>query len=343
MCDASFAEQSRGIMGQLTFDVPISVIAAGKFRRYEHLTVAQHFTVPSVVFGNIRDTLRIAHGFFQSIWILVRHRPDVVFAKGGYVCLPMGIAAWLLHVPLVIHDSDTRAGMTNRVLSRFATQIATGFPLDNYAYDHHKTQYTGVPISTQFVPVDSSRQRELKSKLGFDTDAPLIVTTGGGLGSQVINSSAIDVAEQLGERINVYVITGKKNYEVVAKEIAGSENIRAVPFVYEGMADILAAADIVVARGSATFLQELAGIGKPVIIIPAHQLGDQLKNAKLYKKEHAAIVLSDDELGEGELVSTIDTLLADPARMKKLAGNLHAFAKPDAAEAVAACIMLVTK
>lgn len=328
-------------MGRLTFEVPISVIAAGKFRRYKHLTLLQHFTIPAVVFGNIRDISRIIHGFFQSLWLLIRHRPDVVFAKGGYVCLPMGIAAWLLRIPLVIHDSDTRAGLTNRMLARFATTIATGFPLDNYRYAPSKSFYTGVPIGAQFAPVDSLRQQQLKAALGFTTDAPLIVATGGGLGSDVINTAVIRAASELGSDINVFCVAGKKNYQKVQAVTGDHTNIKAVPFVYDGMIDILGAADIVVARGSATFLQELAGIGKPVIIVPAHQLGDQIKNAQLYEKEDAAVVLRDSELGEGKLTSTISALLAAPARMHELATNLHGFAKPDAAEKVAQLIAAV--
>lgn len=339
----SFARQSRGIMKQLPFDVPVFVIAAGKFRRYEHLSTLQHFTVPSVVFGNTRDSFRIIHGFFQSVSILLRNRPDIIFAKGGYVCLPMGLAAWLLRVPLVIHDSDTRPGLTNRVLSRFATKIATGYPLENYSYDPKKSLYTGVPIADRFVPVSISDQKKLKQKLGFDSEVPLIVATGGGLGSEVINTAVVRAMSELKHTANTYIIAGRKNYDTIQSQISNSATIKAIPFVYEGMADVLSAADVIVARGSATFLQELAGIGKPVIVVPAHQLGDQIKNAEVYKAAHAAIVLSDNELGEGKLTRAIDGLLADPSLSKKLAQNLHSLARPDAAYKVANLIVSVLR
>lgn len=330
-------------MSRLPFEVAVSVVPAGKFRRYHHLTFWQHFTVPGIIFGNIRDMSRILHGLLVSMWILVRWRPDVVFAKGGYVCLPVGVAARLLRIPIVIHDSDTRPGLTNRVLARFAAKIATGSPVENYPYNLDRTTYTGVPIDEHFSEITTGQQRILKQKLGFDADTSLVVATGGGLGSVVINTATIAAAHSLHDVVNAYIIAGVKNYEIAIKENDEEANVTIVPFVYDGMADVLGAADIVVARGSATFIQELAGLGKPTIIVPAHQLGDQLKNAELYRKYNAAIVLTDADLASGKLVSHIRELLDDASKCRLLSQNLHQFARPEAACDVAALIILAAK
>lgn len=327
-------------MAQLELPVRVRVIAAGKFRRYKHLTFLQHFTVPHVIFGNLRDSTRIIHGFFQSLWILLRFRPDIVFAKGGYVCLPMGVAAWLLRTPLVIHDSDTRPGLTNRLLARFARSIATGSSLDHYTYDRKKSTFIGVPIDSSFTPVTIEQQATLKRQLGVDEAQILVVATGGGLGSAVINHAIIDAARTLSkEPLAFYDIAGTKNYESAKEQSRGVDNIQIVDFIYEGMADVLAAADIVVARGSATFIQELAGIGKAIVLIPARQLGDQLQNAELYKVADAAIVLSDAALATGELTAVIMTLSRDADRRRVLGTKLHAFARPDAARDLATLIV----
>ena len=329
-------------MAHAVVPVEVRTISAGKFRRYSHLTFWQHFTVPSVVWGNLRDLSRIIAGFFESFGLLIRHRPDVVFAKGGYVCLPLGIAAWLLRVPLVIHDSDTRPGLTNRVLSRFAKVIATGSPLDNYPYDLRKSHYTGVPIAEGFHPVSDDEQSKLKEKLGFSAKDKLIVVTGGGLGAAWINQGMVRVAPQLAkEYISIYDIAGKKNYDMVADVESEHANFKAVPFVFENMHEVLGAADVVVARGSATFMQELAGLRKAVVMIPARSLGDQLKNAKVYKAADAAEIVEDSEtLGENDRFADLLIDLCNNAKRREvLARNLYRFARPNAAEDLAKLII----
>lgn len=342
VCDAAFESQARGLMEQADIAVKVSVITAGKFRRYKHLSFWQHFTVPSVVFGNSRDSIKIIKGLFQSIGILIRRRPDVVFAKGGYVSLPMGIAAWLLNIPIVIHDSDTRPGLTNRVLSRFATIIATGSPLENYSYPADRSYYVGVPISPDFKPVDTLTQRKLKRELGFDESAFLIVGTGGGLGSTSINNALLKLAPVLAkDNVIIYDITGKSHYDTIRDASKGIRNFYATAFVFDGMSQVLGAADLVVARGSATFIQELAGIGKPVVMVPARQLGDQLKNAEMYEKAKAAVVISEaSPLDESDdFLTTISQLQQNKKARDELAKNLHTFARPHAAHEVAKLIV----
>jgi UDP-N-acetylglucosamine--N-acetylmuramyl-(pentapeptide) pyrophosphoryl-undecaprenol N-acetylglucosamine transferase len=346
VCDKAFEVQSRGLMATASVPVAVRTIAAGKFRRYAHLTFWQHFTVPGVVWGNIRDSAYIVAGFCQSIGILLSYRPDVLFAKGGFVCLPLGIAAWLLRVPIVIHDSDTRAGLTNRVLARFATVIATGFPLDNYHYNPKRSHYIGVPIGDKFQPVDEKTQDALKQKLGFNASKKLIVATGGGLGAHSINKAMARVAPALLEHdIALYVITGKQHFEDTKALMQESASCRIVPFVFEGMHEVLGAADVVVARGSATFMQELAGLEKPVVMIPARTLSDQLKNAKLYGGAGAAEVVTDSEaLGENDdFARLLIELCSNDSRRRQLAQNLHTFAKPRAAQELAQLIVSATK
>ena len=342
VCDRAFEEQSRGLMAKAAIPVTVRTISAGKFRRYSHLTFWQHLTVPSVVWGNLRDVSRIILGFFQSLGLILRHRPDVVFAKGGYVCLPLGIAAWLLRVPLVIHDSDTRPGLTNRVLSRFARVIATGSPLENYPYDKKKSHYIGVPIGNLFRPVSAEAQAELKRKLGFDADQKLVIATGGGLGAVSINNAMAHVAQALERHdISIYDIAGKKHYGEAVKAAEGLRNLRVVPFIFENMHEVLGAADVVVARGSATFIQELAGLEKAVVMVPARSLGDQLKNAKMYGAAKAVEVMTDsDTLGiDDTLADLLIDLCNNTTRRTALAQNLHSFARPDAAKDLASLII----
>ncbi|MET0979842.1 MAG: UDP-N-acetylglucosamine--N-acetylmuramyl-(pentapeptide) pyrophosphoryl-undecaprenol N-acetylglucosamine transferase [Candidatus Saccharimonadales bacterium] len=345
VCDKAFESQSRGIMDRADVKVHVSTIAAGKFRRYAHLTRLQHLTNYQIVSKNIVDIAKVAVGFLQSIFLLLRVRPDVVFAKGGYVCLPLGLAARLLRYPLVVHDSDTRPGLTNKILARYATAIATGSPLENYSYDSTKSHYIGVPIGRDFMPVSEKQQREYKQLLGFNPDLPLVVATGGGLGARSINLALAKAAQSLvAKNIAVYHVTGKAQYDEISVLVGRIPQYIVVPFVYEKMHEVLGAADIVISRASATFLQELAGLGKAVIAVPARQLGDQLKNAEVYRKADAAIVMTDDDITVGSnLEDVIVGLVNDPSQRERLGKHLHTFARPNAAHDLAKLIQDAVK
>lgn len=322
-------------MARATTYVDVRTITSGKFRRYAHLSIWGYLRHPSIMAHNFVDLFKIAVGFLQSVFLLREFRPDVVFAKGGFVCLPLGLAAAVLRIPLVIHDSDIRPGLTNRVLARYAQAIATGFPLENYRYPAARSTYTGVPIDVAYEPVTSAEQAAYKAQLGF-SELPLVLAFGGGLGSIVINDAAAELAATLGHKVQVYNGTGKANIERATAKGEGLKNYRPEGFV-PGLHDIMAAADIVVTRASATALQELAGMAKPVIAVPARQLSDQQQNARLYGSRGAVEVLSDDELS-AKLPTLVEELLGDKERRSTLCEKLHAYARPEAARQIAQII-----
>ena len=342
VCDRAFETQSRGLMEHALAPVSVHVIKAGKLRRYHGVPLwKQLLDIPTVI-KNIRDIFLIAIGFFQSLLLLRRFKPDVVFAKGGYVCLPLGYAARVLGVPLVIHDSDTRPGLTNKLLSRFARSIATGSPLENYTYSADKTVYTGVPIDPAFHELTPEEVRQAKHDIGIvDLTKPLVVVTGGGLGSETINRGIVAIADRLiADGYAVYHVTGKSHADRVAKDAPEHADYHVVPFVYKDMVKVLGAADVVVSRGSATFLQELAALAKPTVIVPAGHLGDQVKNAAVYATAQAALVVTDNEVKAGRgLYDAITTCLTQHDATKAMAKRFHAFAKTDAAIDVAHLIV----
>jgi UDP-N-acetylglucosamine--N-acetylmuramyl-(pentapeptide) pyrophosphoryl-undecaprenol N-acetylglucosamine transferase len=332
-------------MQQLTFPVKVTTIPSGKLRRYAHFSWWHYVRHFSIVLHNLYDSLKTVAGFFASIWLIARFRPDIVFAKGGFVCLPVGYAARLLRVPLVIHDSDARPGLTNRLLARFAQAIGTGMPLENYTYNAIITTYVGVPIDPAITPVSDAQKIQYRKEQGLPIDTPLIVTVGGGLGSVVINTATIAAArdiEEAGVSAYFYNVTGVGNYDTACEQSEGTLQYKAVAFVYENMHKVLGAADIVVTRASATTLQELAGLRKAVIAVPAKQLGDQKKNAELFGSYGAVEVLQDDAL-EKDLPDVLIKLLNDGTRRERLATKLHEFARPHAARDMAQIISKVAR
>lgn len=341
ICDKAFEVQSRGLMEKTALNVQVKAITSGKLRRYAHLTLLQHFTVPGLVWSNLKDIFKTIAGFFQSLGIIMKFKPDVVFTKGGFVCLPVGFAAHVMRVPLVIHDSDTRPGLTNKVVARWAKVIATGSPLENYNYPSDRSHYVGVPIGDNFTPMPAEEQANAKAQYGFNPNRLLVVAVGGGLGAVSINTAMNRAAPHLIEQeIGVYVVAGKGHYDEAVADAPQSDFYKIVPFVFEHMDQLLGAADIVVTRGSATFLQELAGLGKPAIIVPAHQLGDQLKNAGVYKNANAALVIDNKGIeGDDRLERAIMQLANDPVLRQTLAANIHAFARPQAAHDMAQLVI----
>ena len=345
-CDKKFGPTAKTIFAKYDASIPVHTIAAGKFRRY-HGQSKWQYVQPSILLPNIRDLLKVLVGFFQSVWRLLRHRPDVIFIKGGYVCLPVGYAARLLRIPLVLHDSDAHPGLTNRLLAPFAERIGTGAPLEYYSYPPEKAQYVGIPVAPEFRPYTVAERTTLKKALGFDEKRPLIVVTGGGLGAVRINDAVVAARDELLAEASVYLISGTHQYEELLSRAAPVEGWRLDAFVSEGMARVLAAADLVIARAGATTLLELAALHKPTIIVPNGKLtaGHQLKNAKVYQDKLAAVIVTEEEMEQSEhvLARKAIQLLRAPKILTGLGKNFGTFAKPQAAKDVAEMILLVVR
>ena len=302
----------------------------------------------SIVFPNLRDMVLVICGFVQSLAKLIVWRPDVVFTKGGYVCLPVGLAARLLRIPLVIHDSDAHPGLTNRILARWATSIATGAPLKHYPYPAARSRYVGIPIADEFRKITAAEQRNAKEMLGVDPSRPLVVVTGGGLGAQRINNAVALSLQDVLPLTSLILVSGNGQYdEMRALTPQDDARFQLHAFVSNGMATMLGAADIVVTRAGATTLLELAALAKPTILIPNGYLtgGHQLKNAAAYAERGAVEVIDEHQLDTDPqvLVAIIRDLLADRAKREAMSAAFHSFARPHAATDMADMILAAAK
>lgn len=350
-CDQVFFAEANATMGSSHPDVVVDTIAAGKFRRYHGIPLwRQLIQLRTIVLPNLFDGLKITWGILQSFYKLLRWRPDVVFTKGGYVCLPVGLAARVLKIPLVIHDSDAHPGLTNRILARWASVIATGAPLDNYPYPRTKSHFVGIPLSDKLAPATSDEQCAYKRSLGFEAESPLVVATGGGLGAKRLNEAIIHIAPELIVKTSLLLVAGKSNYDDLIQYCADIDQtkFRVLPFVpMEKFADVLKAADIVISRAGATAMLELAALAKPTILLPNKNLtgGHQLKNAKVYADADAAIILDDEAVSASPqiLKNAISALLDDKTRLDHLSNAISQFALPNASRDVAALVIAARK
>lgn len=340
--------------------IRVRKIFAGKFRRYHGLKIKDYFdngakTFFDVVFGNLVGAFGFLLGLVQSFLRLLgkKNRPDVIFLKGGFVGLPVGMVAGFLKIPYVIHESDAVFGLTNRILMKKAAKIATGVPVQAEKYGAKiasKIEWVGIPVAPEFAPVSLSLQSELKRELGFNSRKKLVVITGGSQGSEHLNTATRAILERLLEDASVGLIAGRKYYDEML-ELKDFEkwnrakldsDFRMWSFSPK-MHEILGAADLVVSRAGATTISELAALEKPVILVPFEKLpgGHQAKNAERLQKAGAVEVVSDAKMEEKPelLLSKIKELLDDDEKRAGLAFNLKKIAKSDASVRMMEIIM----
>ncbi|MCL2605361.1 MAG: undecaprenyldiphospho-muramoylpentapeptide beta-N-acetylglucosaminyltransferase [Defluviitaleaceae bacterium] len=272
--------------------LPYYPIASGKLRRYMDIK-------------NVTDMFRVIKGLADSLKILRRVKPDMVFSKGGFVTVPVLMAARMLKIPAVIHESDLTPGLANRLAAPFAKRICVSFP-ETLAYiPKKKGVLTGLPIRPELL--NGSRIQGL-AKCGFDkNDAkPILLVTGGSQGAAVINACVREVLPRL-----------IKNYRVI--HLCGKGNLINAPqpgyiefeYVQDGLADLYAAADIVLSRAGAGTLFELLAMKKPHLLIPLSKgasRGDQILNAESFSKQGFSAVLPEDEMTPERLLAEINTL-----------------------------------
>lgn len=352
--DKKYYKNARKITIENGLDIKIRKVVAGKLRRYTNFTFITYLQNFDVVIKNVVDFFKTIGGLFQSFFRLLVNRPDVIFLKGGYVCLPVGVVAHLLRIPYVIHDSDAAPGLTNRVLSKHATKIATGMPLEYYNYPEERAEWTGIPISEEFSPASEAKQRALKKELGFDEKEPLIVVTGGSQGAQHINEAMREILPQVLKISSVMLIAGRerypemldlKDYEVW-EEGELKTNFRIIEFSAE-MYKLFGAADIVISRAGASTMTELSSMAKAVIMVPNEKLPGyhQVKNAAAYEKANAAVVVPDDKMHEDPelLLKAVRRLINHPEEREEISKNLKKFSKDNAAENLAKTVISVAK
>jgi UDP-N-acetylglucosamine--N-acetylmuramyl-(pentapeptide) pyrophosphoryl-undecaprenol N-acetylglucosamine transferase len=325
-------------------------IHAGKLRRYHGEGLRQLLDVKTLVL-NIRDVFRVLRGFVEALRLLHRERPAAIFIKGGFVGVPVGLAATILRIPYVTHDSDAIPGLANRVIARWASCHAVALPKELYHYPADKTVTVGVPVSADFTPVDATAQRAFKEAIDVNPDGRLLFITGGGLGAQRINSAVTSVAADLLKAIpDLSIVHSVGRANEAAVRAAYETNLDPAE---QGRAHIMGystelykysgAADLIMTRAGATSIAEFAVQGKACLLVPNPYLtgGHQLKNAKALQEAKAVAVLDERALSRDAalVLSTLGGLLEDKQARQELASNLQKFAHPNAATELAGLIL----
>lgn len=288
-------------------------VATGKLRRY-------------FSWQNAVDALRIPRGVWQAVQLLRRLQPDAVFAKGGFVSVPTALAAWMLKIPLVIHESDASFGLATKICAKFATKICTSFPL---TAKNQKTIFTGNPVRA--VGSADRGRRFLK----FQNSRPLVLIVGGSSGSAFLNNLILKIVPRLLPKMNLVWISGS---EARGQKSEVRSGFKIFEFLDAEYLDVLAAADLVISRAGANALFEFAAATRPSILIPlptAGSRGDQIENAEIFAQAGASKIWRQEKVQPDEFARFVLRLMADKNELQKMSRAAQKLAPHDAAQKLA--------
>lgn len=274
--------------------IPYYGISSGKFRRYRS-------------WKNLTDPFRVLHGFFQARRLLGRIRPNVVFSKGGFVSVPVVMAAKTRHIPVIIHESDLTPGLANKLAMPSATKVCCNFPETLPYLPKEKAVLTGSPIRQELL---LGNKQAAKDFCGFTGDLPILMVMGGSIGSVYINNAIRGCIDTLLTKYQIIHLCGKGNIDESLKDKKGYAQFE---YISENLPDLFAAADLVVARAGANSICELLALHKPNILIPLSRnasRGDQILNANSFAKQGFSVVLEEEEVTSERLMATIDDVMA---------------------------------
>lgn len=274
--------------------IPYYGISSGKFRRYRS-------------WKNLTDPFRVLHGFFQARRLLGRIRPNVVFSKGGFVSVPVVMAAKTRHIPVIIHESDLTPGLANKLAMPSATKVCCNFPETLPYLPKGKAVLTGSPIRQELL---HGNKQAAKDFCGFTGDLPILMVMGGSIGSVYINNAIRGCIDTLLTKYQIIHLCGKGNIDESLKDKKGYAQFE---YISENLPDLFAAADLVVARAGANSICELLALHKPNILIPLSRnasRGDQILNANSFANQGFSAVLEEEEVTSEKLMATIDDVMA---------------------------------
>jgi UDP-N-acetylglucosamine--N-acetylmuramyl-(pentapeptide) pyrophosphoryl-undecaprenol N-acetylglucosamine transferase len=310
-------------------DIPFKSIPTGKLRRYFSL-------------HTFLDAVRIPFGVFRARLHLRQIQPDTVFSTGGFVSVPTVIAAWFAGIPIITHEQTATVGLANKINARVADRIALAYEQtrEQLAGARERVIVTGNPVRPDLLDGNAARARE---ELGFSDDLPIIYVTGGSLGAQALNRTIKDILPQLVERACVVHQCGPAAMNgdyprLLETRSALPASLQSRYVVRERigpeLADIYAAADLVIGRSGAGTVAELALLGKPAILIPlpGTSSDEQTRNARGLADAGAAVLLPQVEMSSERLLGHVSVLLDDEPRRKEMSAAARSVAQPEATD-----------
>lgn len=269
--------------------VPYSGISSGKLRRYFD-------------WKNFSDPIRVVKGYGQALRLMKRFRPDVVFSKGGFVAVPVVLAAKHYKIPTIIHESDMTPGLANKICIPSAAKICCNFPETLPYLPEDKAILTGSPIREELLKGDRLSGLKYSS---LSANRPVILVIGGSLGSVTVNNAVRTILPKLLPDYQVIHICGRGNLD---ETLIGTDGYVQYEYVDAPLRHLFAAADLVISRAGANSICEILALRKPNILIPlsaAASRGDQILNARSFAKQGFSTMLEEESLTPDTLYQSV--------------------------------------
>jgi len=270
--------------------IPYYGISSGKLRRYFSLK-------------NFSDPFRVQKGIHQAKKLIKKIKPDVIFSKGGFVSVPVVLAAKRCHVPVIIHESDMTPGLANKISIPIASKVCCNFPETLKYLPKDKAVLTGSPIRKEIL--SGSKEKGL-TYCGFDGSKPVLMIMGGSIGSVFVNNAVRNSLGELLDKFDIVHLCGKGN---VDEALTQTKGYRQFEFVSEELPDLFAMADIMISRAGANAICEIGALKKPNILIPlsaAASRGDQILNADSFEHQGFSEVIQEEQLTSELLIETVN-------------------------------------
>lgn len=270
-------------------DIPYDGISSGKLRRYFDLK-------------NFSDPFRVLKGYAEALKLLKKYKPDVLFSKGGFVAVPVVLAAKHYHIPTIIHESDMTPGLANKLCIPSAKWVCCNFPETLKYLPGEKAILTGSPIREELLQGDRLAGLQYTN---LSAAKPIILVIGGSLGSVKVNGAVRSILPKLLEQFQVIHICGKGNLD---ESLIGTSGYVQYEYVDSPLKHLFAAADLVVSRAGANSICEILALRKPNVLIPlsaAASRGDQILNANSFAKQGYSTVLEEEQVTDSTLFESI--------------------------------------
>ena len=270
--------------------IPYYGISSGKLRRY--------FDVK-----NFTDPFRVLKGFHEAKKLMKQLKPDVVFSKGGFVTVPVVIAAGRRKIPTFIHESDMTPGLANKLSIPFATKVCCNFPETVSDLPANKAILTGTPIRQELL---SGNPQQALAFTGLSSEKPVIMVIGGSLGAVAVNNAVRAILPELLKDFQVIHLCGKGKLDSSLTDTKGYVQYE---YIKDDLKDLFAMADVVISRAGANAICELLALHKPNILIPlpaSASRGDQILNARSFERQGFSVVLEEETMTNESLLATVD-------------------------------------
>lgn len=300
---------------------------------YELRTIDAYGFNRKISIDNIKKIYRTFKSIKQAEKIIEEVKPDIMIGTGGYICVPVGLAAYKQNVPIVLHESNAFPGVAIKMLSKKANTILLGFEDAKKRIPNAKNMVVvGNPSKVRKLNLTEKQKEEIVSKIGLNTNKPILLVFGGSQGAQRINESLINIInEHLNTNYQIIWATGPNQYDDIKTKlqslnisINNIKDVKILPYIYN-MEEVMNCADLVVSRSGAMTITEIAVVGKPSIFIPFPYATEnhQEYNARVLEKVNAAKIILDSKLDEEILNSTINEIIKDKSKMEEMGKNAH--------------------